>query len=120
GGREGGAGAGRPAPRVGTVLAVCVTGAAGLDAAREQLTAHFSTYERIPRYARMLSLGNKERMGDVHLVGDEARVRGRLRAFRDAGLTDLLAAPFVPLPATDTEAARRPTLELLADIANRG
>jgi F420-dependent oxidoreductase-like protein len=112
--------AGRPAPRVGTVLAVCVTGAAGLDAAREQMTAHFSTYERIPRYARMLSLGDKERMGDVHIVGDEATVRARLRGFRDAGLTDLLAAPFVPQPATDAEAARRPTLELLADIAARG
>ena len=45
------AGAGRRAPRVGTVLAICVTDAAGLDAAREQMTAHFSTYERIPRYA---------------------------------------------------------------------
>jgi hypothetical protein len=47
--------------------------------AREQMTAHFSTYERIPRYARMLSLGNKERMGDVHLVGDEVTVRARLQ-----------------------------------------
>jgi hypothetical protein len=105
---------------VGTVLAVCVTDAAGLDAAREQMTAHFSTYERIPRYARMLSLGNKQRMGDVHVVGDEATVRARLRGFRDAGLTDLLAAPFVPPGAGDTEAARRPTLEVLADIATRG
>jgi F420-dependent oxidoreductase-like protein len=112
--------AGRRAPRVGTVLAVCVTDAAGLDAAREQMTAHFSTYERIPRYARMLSLGNKQRMGDVHVVGDEATVRARLRGFRDAGLTDLLAAPFVPPGAADTEAARRPTLEVLADIATRG
>jgi F420-dependent oxidoreductase-like protein len=114
------AGAGRPAPRVGTVLAICLSDASGLDAAREQMYAHFSTYERIPRYARMLSLGGKTRMGDVHVVGDEATVRARLRGFRDAGLTDLLAALFVPQPATDTEAARRPTLELLADIASRG
>ncbi|MEO8693369.1 MAG: TIGR03564 family F420-dependent LLM class oxidoreductase [Acidimicrobiales bacterium] len=114
------AAAGRPTPRVGTVLAICLSDAAGLEAAREQMYAHFSTYERIPRYARMLSLGGKTRMGDVHVVGDEATVRARLRGFRDAGLTDLLAAPFVPQPATDTEAARRPTLELLADIATRG
>jgi hypothetical protein len=59
-------------------------------------------------------------MGDVHVVGDEATVRARLRGFRDAGLTDLLAAPFIPPGTADTEAARRPTLELLADIATRG
>jgi F420-dependent oxidoreductase-like protein len=113
------AAAGRRPPRVGTVLAVCVTDAAGLEAAQEQMTAHFSTYERIPRYARMLDLGDKQRMGDVHVAGDEATVRARLRRFRDAGLTDLIAAPFAPSSA-DPEAARRPTLELLADIAARG
>ena len=101
------------------MLAVCVTDAAGLEAAQEQMTAHFSTYERIPRYARMLDLGDKQRMGDVHVAGDEATVRARLRRFRDAGLTDLIAAPFAPSSA-EPEAARRPTLELLADIAARG
>jgi F420-dependent oxidoreductase-like protein len=120
------AGAGRPAPRVGTVLAVCVTTVGGLADARDEMAAHFSTYERIPRYARMLALGDKQRMGDVHVVGDDATVRARLRRFRDAGLTDLLAAPFVPgaardaEPSAELEAARRPTLELLADIAARG
>ena len=112
--------AGRRAPRVGTVLAICVTTAGGLEAAHEQMTAHFSTYERIPRYARMLGLGDKERMGDVHVVGDEAAVRARLRRFRDAGLTDVLAAPFVPQSGGDAERARQPTLQLLADIAQRG
>jgi F420-dependent oxidoreductase-like protein len=120
--------AGRSAPRVGTVLAVCVAPRAELGVAREQMAEHFATYERIPRYARMLALGDKERMGDVHVVGDEAAVRARLRRFRDAGLTDLLAAPFVPGLTRDpaskaadaVEAARRPTLELLADVAARG
>ena len=113
------ASAGRRPPRVGTVLAVCVARGGELEAAQEQMTAHFSTYERIPRYARMLDLGDKQRMGDVHVAGDEAAVRARLRRFRDAGLTDLIAAPFAGT-ATDVEAARRPTLELLADIATRG
>jgi len=113
------AAAGRRSPRVGTVLAVCVTDAAGLETAQEQMTAHFSTYERIPRYARMLDLGDKQRMGDVHVAGDEATVRALLRRFRDAGLTDLIAARFAPTSA-DPEASRRPTLELLADIATRG
>jgi F420-dependent oxidoreductase-like protein len=112
------ASAGRPAPRVGTVLAVCVTSEAGAAAGRDAMLAHFSRYERIPRYLRMLELGDKARMGDVHIVGDEATVRRRLRAFADAGLTDLMAAPFAPGP--DPESARRPTLELLADIAARG
>jgi F420-dependent oxidoreductase-like protein len=120
--------AGRPEPRVGTVLAICVTTSDRLAETREQMDEHFATYERIPRYARMLSLGDKQRMGDVHVVGDEAAVRARLRGFRDAGLTDLLAAPFVPgwtrdpasLPAAAVDAARRPTLELLADLAARG
>lgn len=118
--------AGRPAPRVGTVLAVCVAAGRDLDRARDEMAAHFSTYERIPRYGRMLALGDKQRMGDVHIVGDEATVVARLRRFRDAGLTDLLAAPFVPGssrdggPSAELEAARQPTLEVLADIATRG
>jgi F420-dependent oxidoreductase-like protein len=113
------AAAGRRPPRVGTVLAVCVTSGAGLEAAQEQMMAHFSTYERIPRSARMLDLGDKKRMGDVHVAGNEVTVRARLRRFRDAGLTDLIAAPFAPT-TSETESARRPTLELLADIAARG
>ena len=110
--------AGRPAPRVGTVLAVCVAEGSALEAAREAMYAHFATYERIPRYARMLSLGNKERMGDVHICGDETTVRARLRAFAEAGLTDLVAAPFMhgPDPAAQ-RASRAPTLALLADAA---
>jgi F420-dependent oxidoreductase-like protein len=126
--RAAAAAAGRGDPRVGTVLAICVTNRDGIDDAREHMAEHFATYERIPRYARVLSLGDKQRMGDVHIVGDDHAVWSRLRAFRDAGLTDLLAAPFVPgltrdpasLPAAAVDAARRPTLELLADVAARG
>jgi F420-dependent oxidoreductase-like protein len=110
--------AGRPAPRVGTVLAIGLTDRATALDGKAAVQQHFATYERIPRYARMLELGDKSRMGDVHIVGDEAYVRSRLAAFAGAGLTDLLAAPFTF--GDDAAAMRRRTLELLADIAARG
>lgn len=116
--RNAAAAAGRPEPRVGAVIAVCVAAPRALDGAREAMAQHFATYERIPRYARMLALGDKSRMADVHVAGDEAHVRRRLSSFASAGLTDFIAAPFAF--GADPEASRRPTLELLADVARRG
>jgi hypothetical protein len=51
-------------------------------------------------------------------AGDEADVLGRLRSYRDAGVTDL-AARVVPLgaDATARSASRRRTEELLAALA---
>ena len=104
--------AGRPEPRVATVLPVLVTD--HVEAAREAVASHFSTYDAIPRYQRMISLGDCETASQVCVVGNERHVRERIRSFESAGLTDLLAAPFVV--GDDGEACRLRTLECLAAI----
>jgi len=101
----------RPAPRVGAVVAVTVTDA--LDVARDKAREQFSVYDSLPRYKRMVDLGEGERAADVCVIGNEAEVRRRLRRYADAGLTDLLAAPFVV--GEDASASRQRTLECLAD-----
>ena len=78
-------------PRVGAVVPVVVTDDA--EEARQAAQQEFAVYETLPRYKRMLALGDGERAADVCLIGDEARVRAGLRRFADAGLTDFLAAP---------------------------
>lgn len=85
--------AGRPAPRVGAVIPVRVTddAAAGRALAREA----FGVYDSLPRYQRMVELGGLESAADLCIVGNAREVRDRLRAFADAGLTDLLAAPLL-------------------------
>ena len=102
----------RPAPRVGAVVAVTVTDAR--DAAVEKAREQFAVYDGLPRYKRMVDLGEGERAADVCVIGDETEVRRRLHRYADAGLTDLLAAPFAV--GEDLDASRRRTLECLADL----
>ena len=108
--REAAAAAGRPEPRVGAVVPVTVTD--DLEAAKKATAEHFATYDAIPRYQRVVALGDGEKAADVCIVGSEKHVRDRLRAFESAGLTDLLAAPFAVGP--DKQASRARTLECLA------
>ncbi|WP_460356286.1 TIGR03564 family F420-dependent LLM class oxidoreductase [Mycobacterium sp. ZZG] len=88
--------AGRPAPRIvaGVPVALCTNDQAA-DArahASEVLGhAHFS-----PNYVALLEHGDAADVGDTMAAGDEAAVLARLRAYRDAGVTDL-AARIVPL-----------------------
>ena len=110
--REAAKAAGRPEPRVGTVLPVLVSD--DLAEARRAVAEHFAIYDQIPRYRRMVELGDAESAAGICAVGNEAQVRARLRAFASAGLTDLLAAPFAMGP--DPEASRLRTLECLAAL----
>ncbi|MCH2169197.1 TIGR03564 family F420-dependent LLM class oxidoreductase [Myxococcota bacterium] len=110
--RQAASAAGRPEPRVGTVLPVLVTD--DVEGCREALASHFSTYDAIPRYQRMISLGDCDTAAQVCVVGNERHVRERIRSFESAGLTDLLAAPFVI--GDDEEACRLRTLECLAAL----
>ena len=106
------AAAGRPAPRVGTVVPLCVTD--DVDAAREAAATHFGVYDRLPRYRRMVELGDGARAADVCVVGGEAQVRAALARYRDAGLTDLLAAPFAG--GQEAVMARRRLLDALGGL----
>jgi len=49
-----------------------------------------------PNYVRLLEHGDAEDVGDTMAAGDESCILGRLRRYRDAGVTDL-AARVVPL-----------------------
>jgi len=102
--------AGRPAPRVGAVVPVRVTDdpAAGRALAREK----FGVFDSLPRYKRMVELGGLESAADVCIVGSSREVADRLRAFADAGLTDLLAAPL--LDGGERRESWKRTAEVLA------
>jgi alkanesulfonate monooxygenase SsuD/methylene tetrahydromethanopterin reductase-like flavin-dependent oxidoreductase (luciferase family) len=105
--------AGRPAPRVGAVVPVVVTD--DVDAGRARAAEKFAIYASLPRYQRMAELGGVASPADVCIVGNAAHLRDRLRAFADAGLTDLLAAPL--LLGDDRAGSWRRTAEALGALA---
>ena len=105
--------AGRAAPRVATVVPVALTARA--TAARERAAAHFGIYDQLPRYRRMVELGGARSAAEICAIGDEAQLRARLRAYRDAGLTDLLAAPFAA--GEDRAESWERTVACLASLA---
>jgi len=81
--------AGRPAPRVvvGVPIAICANDE--VDDARAWTNRVLGQAEYSPNYQRMLARGDAASMGNILAAGDERAVAARLRAFRDAGATDL-------------------------------
>jgi len=86
--------AGRPAPRIGGVVAVAIVPAAKAEAARDAAQSEFGFYEDTMPYQRVVQASDARRIGDIGVIGDEDEVARRLRRFRDAGMTDFLAAPY--------------------------
>lgn len=86
--------AGRPEPRIGGVVAVAVVSSAKTAAARAAAQAEFAFYEKTMPYQRVVQASDAARIGDICVIGDEDEVARRLRGFREAGMTDFLAAPF--------------------------
>jgi alkanesulfonate monooxygenase SsuD/methylene tetrahydromethanopterin reductase-like flavin-dependent oxidoreductase (luciferase family) len=85
---EGRAEAGRPAPRVivGVPIAICPT-TTWTRHGRTRTGARQAEYS--PNYQRLLARGDATNVGRILARGDESAVVARLRAFRDAGATDL-------------------------------
>jgi F420-dependent oxidoreductase-like protein len=109
--------AGRPAPRVvaGVPVALCAND--DVAAARAWTNRVFGQAELSPNYQRLLARGDATNEGDILAAGDESAVVDRLRAFRDAGVTDL-AVRVVAL-GHDREArvaSRERTLAFLASL----
>lgn len=106
---------GRPTPRViaGLPVAVCDDRDLGLQIAEER----YGMYRHMENYARMLDLGTSGAPSQVALIGSEAAIASRLRAFEDAGVTDLAAMTFA-VGVDEAERARNlaRTRELLADL----
>jgi F420-dependent oxidoreductase-like protein len=109
---EAASGAGRAVPRVVAGIPVAVV--ADPDAARERAARSFAAYEAIPTYERILGRSGGVAPADVAIIGTEPEVEARLRAFADAGVTDLCAAPMGLDDDREASAAR--TVALLASV----
>ncbi len=101
--------AGRPAPRIGASLPVCVT--TEPDAARARAAQVFQVYGILPSYRAMLDREGAAGPEDVAIVGSEAEVRAEIARLADAGVTDFVAAEF----AGDAD-ERTGTRELLRSL----
>ena len=83
------ASAGRPTPRIVAGVPVCVCADSEVDVATERANRLLSEAEVSPNYQKLLDLGNATSVGDILAAGTEASVEKRLRAFADAGVTDI-------------------------------
>jgi F420-dependent oxidoreductase-like protein len=109
--------AGRPAPRVvaGVPIALCAKDE--VEAAREWANRSLGHSEFCPSYQRLLDRGDATNEGDILAAGDESAVVDRLRAFRDAGATDLAVRVLALGPDRRSRIeSRKRTLAFLASL----
>lgn len=111
------AAAGRPAPRVvaGVPIALCANDE--VEAARDWANRVLSHSEYCANYQQLLERGDARNEGELLAAGDEQAVLTRLRAFRDAGVTDLAVRPLAL--GADRQSrleSRRRTLEFLSSL----
>ncbi|HZM38388.1 MAG TPA: TIGR03564 family F420-dependent LLM class oxidoreductase [Acidimicrobiales bacterium] len=116
--RRAAAAAGRPAPRVVAGVPVCLCRDSDVDAAVARANRLLSEAEVSPNYQRMMEHGDARDVGDILAAGSEAAIEKRLRAFADAGATDV-SVRVVPLGADRDErlASLRRTRDLIASLA---
>jgi F420-dependent oxidoreductase-like protein len=109
--------AGRPAPRVIAGIPITVCRKDDVDDARRWANRVFDQVGYSPNYQRLLDRGDATGAGDVLAAGDESAVVERLRAFRDAGATDLAVRilAFGPHREARIESRNR-TLTLVASL----
>ena len=109
---------GRPAPRVVAGVPVCLCGDDEVEAAVARTNRILSEAEVSPNYQRLLDHGDARNVGDILAAGSETAIEKRLRAFADAGVTDL-SVRVVPLGADRDAliASSRRTRDLLSSLA---
>lgn len=112
------AAAGRPAPRVVAGVPVCLCRDDEVDAAVARTNRVLAEAETSPNYRRLLEHGDAREVGDILAAGSEAAIEKRLRAFADAGATDI-SVRVVTIGDTRDEKldSLRRTRELLAALA---
>jgi F420-dependent oxidoreductase-like protein len=110
--------AGRPAPRVVAGVPVCLCRDEEVDAAVSRANRILAEAEVSPNYQRLLDLGDARDVGDILAAGSESAVEKRLRAFADAGTTDL-SVRVVPIGESREErvASAERTRAFLASLA---
>jgi F420-dependent oxidoreductase-like protein len=84
------AAAGRPAPRV--VASVIMSVTADPDAARDQVGARLGAAGELDSYRAMLDRQGRSGVQDTILAGDEDAVEQGIRAYAQAGATELVAS----------------------------
>jgi len=106
--------AGRPAPRIVAGLPISVSDDAA--ASRETAGKVFRQYGALPSYRAMLDREGAAGPADVAIVGTEAEVTATLDRMEEAGVTELLGAPFQTRKDDDSLAR---TWDLLVARAKR-
>jgi len=81
--------AGRPAPRIVAGIPLCLCGDDEIDVAIERTNRILAEAEMSPNYQRLLEHGDAREVGDILAAGSESSIEKRLRAFADAGATDV-------------------------------
>jgi F420-dependent oxidoreductase-like protein len=81
--------AGRQAPRIVAGVPMCLCRDDEVDAAVERTNRILSEADMSPNYQRLLGHGDAQRVGDILAAGSESSIEKRLRAFADAGSTDV-------------------------------
>jgi F420-dependent oxidoreductase-like protein len=95
-------GAGRPAPRVVAGVPMCLCRDDEIDVAVDRTNRILAEAEVSPNYQRLLEHGDARTVGDILAAGSESTIEKRLRAFADAGVTDL-SVRVVPIGDTRDE-----------------
>jgi len=113
------AAAGRPAPRVVAGVPVCLCLDSEVEAAVARTNRILAEAEVSPNYQRLLDAGDAREVGDILAAGSESTVEKRLRAFVDAGATDI-SVRVVPIGSDRNErlASMQRTRELLSSLAS--
>lgn len=109
--------AGRPMPRIVAGIPVCLCGDDEVDVAVARTNRILAEAEVSPNYQALLDRGDARQVGDLLAAGSEASIEKRLRAFADAGCTDL-SFRVVPIGEHRDEllASMRRTREYLASF----
>lgn len=112
------AAAGRPAPRIVAGIPICLCRDQEIDLAVARTNRILAEAETSPNYQKLLERGDARQVGDILAAGSESRVEKRLRAFLDAGATDV-SVRVVPIGASREEriASMERTRALVASLA---
>jgi F420-dependent oxidoreductase-like protein len=83
------ASAGREPPRIVAGVPACLCRDDEVDAAEARANRILAEAEISPNYQRLLDHGDARQVGDLLAAGSESSIEKRLRAFADAGATDV-------------------------------
>jgi F420-dependent oxidoreductase-like protein len=107
------------APRIVAGVPVCLCLDTEVDNAVDRTNRVLAEAEVSPNYQRLLDVGDARQVGDILAAGSESTVEKRLRAFLDAGATDV-SVRVVPIGSDREErlASMQRTRELLSSLAS--